>query len=169
MAKIKITLDPGATMPTRATKGSVGYDVTCLRFYAVDPEGNKRQIETEDDLEQLVDDKFPTDYVELHTGVHVQPEEGYRIDLCPCSRIAKAHVIYGNGIGHIDPDFTGGMRVILNTLDYDWYICDLKKFLPGCVIGQLIILPKIDADWIVTDKLDETVRGDGGFGSTEKK
>lgn len=162
-------LEDGATMPTRATSGSVGYDVTCLRFYAVDYNENKRQVETENDLEQLADDKFPVDYVELHTGVHVQPEEGYRIDLCPCSRIAKPHVIYGNGIGHIDPDFTGGMRVILNTLDSNWDIDDLKKFLPACVIGQLIILPKIDAEWEVTDKLDETDRADGGFGSTEKK
>ena len=168
MAKIKIMLEDGATMPTRATSGSVGYDVTCLRFYVVDFDDNKRQIETEDDLEELADDKFQVDYVELHTGVHVQPEDGYRIDLCPCSRIAKTHVIYGNGIGHIDPDFTGGMRVILNTVDDGWYIRDLKKFLPSCVIGQLIILPKIDADWIVTDKLDETDRADGGFGSTEK-
>lgn len=169
VAKIKIKLDEGAKMPTRATAGSVGYDVTCLRFYAVGLDGNKRQIETEDDIEDMVDDKFQVDYVELHTGVHVQPEDGYRIDLCPCSRIAKSHVIYGNGIGHIDPDFTGGMRVILNTVDDGWYVRDLKKFLPECVIGQLIVLPKIDAQWIVTDELDETERGDGGFGSTEKK
>lgn len=166
---IKIKLAPGATMPTRATSGSVGYDVNCLRFYAVDFDDNKRQIESEDDLEEMADDKFQVDYVELHTGVHVQPEEGYRIDLCPCSRIAKTHVIYGNGIGHIDPDFTGGMRVILNTVDDGWYIRDLKKFLPGRVIGQLIILPKIDAVFEQVEELEATERGEGGFGSTAGK
>lgn len=161
-------LEDGATMPTRATDGSVGYDVTCLRFYAVDPEGNKRQVETEDDVEQLVEDKYQVHHIELHTGVHVQPEDGYHVNLFPNSRIGKLTVIYGNSVGVIDPDYTGGIRAILNNVGEGWYVGELKKFLPKCVIGQLIILPKFDADWEVTDKLDETVRGDGGFGSTEK-
>ncbi len=167
MAKIKIKLDSGAEMPTRATKGSVGYDVKSIALVSVDLDGNKTRIYDKEHLLWFMESLKPTHHFEVHTGVHVQPEEGYRVDLCPNSRIAPLDVIYGNGIGHIDPDFTGGIRAILNRVG-GWVLEDIEQFLPGNVIGQLIILPKIDAEWELTDKLDETERGDGGFGSTAK-
>lgn len=167
MAKIKIKLDPGAAIPTRATDGSVGYDVKCLEMYVVEPDGEKHRVYTEDDLYSLAGKGIYVQYVECVTGVHVQPEDGYYVVLAPCSRIAKTGIIYGNGEGKIDPDFTGSMKAVLQSTRESWLVPNMVKFLPGNVIGQLIILPKIDADFELTDKLDETQRGDGGFGSTE--
>lgn len=169
MAKIKIKLDPGATMPTRATNGSVGYDVTCLKMYIVTTDGKKHQVFDEDYLNWLAETPMQVSHVECVTGVHVQPEDGYYVVLAPCSRIAKTGIIYGNGEGKIDPDFTGSVKAMLQSVKGAWHIPSMLKFLPGKVIGQLIILPKIDAEWVLTDKLDKTERGDGGFGSTEKK
>lgn len=168
MAKIKIKLDNGAVMPTRATDGSVGYDVTCLEMYIVDDEDRKHRVYNEEYLRWLAKQDVRVSYVECVTGLHVQPEDGYYVVLAPCSRIAKTGIIYGNGEGKIDPDFTGSMKAVLQNTKQHWTVGLIEKFLPSKVIGQLIILPKIDAEWEVTDKLDETKRGDGGFGSTEK-
>ena len=167
--KIKIMLDDGASMPTRATDGSVGYDVRSTALYVVDGDGDKLKCYTEDDLYNLVECGHQANYIEVHTGVHVQPEDGYHVELFPNSRIGKLKVIYGNSIGLIDPDYTGGIRVILNNTDDAWHVSEVIKFLPSNVVGQLVIRKKYDAEWELTNKLDETVRGDGGFGSTEKK
>ena len=168
MAKIKIKLDPGAEMPTRATDGSVGYDVKCLEMYIVTTDGKKHRVYNEEYLYWLAETNIEVSHVECITGVHVQPEDGYYVVLAPNSRISKTGIIYGNGEGKIDPDFTGSMKAVLQSVKGSWQVPAMVKFLPGNVIGQLIILPKIDAEWELTDKLDETKRGDGGFGSTEK-
>lgn len=168
MAKIKIMLDPGAVMPTRATDGSVGYDVKCLEMYIVTTDGKKHRVYNEEYLYWLAETDIEVSHVECITGVHVQPEDGYYVVLAPNSRIAKTGIIYGNGEGKIDPDFTGSIKAVLQSVKGSWQVPAMVKFLPGNVIGQLIVLPKIDAEWELTDKLDETKRGDGGFGSTEK-
>lgn len=166
-ANIKIELEPGATMPVRATAHAVGYDVTSIRMFAVSDTGEKRPCYNRQDLVDLETDEFPCSYVEVHTGVHVQPEPPYYVQLHPCSRIAPLSVIYGNGLGNIDPDFTGGMRIILNSVREYWKIDDIAQFLPGNVAGQLIISEFIGANWHQVKTLDPTVRGAGGFGSTD--
>ena len=155
-------------MPTRATKGSVGYDVKCLELYGVHTDGTKYRIYDEDYIDYMIEKKIGFHHLEVNTGVHVQPEDGYYVELVPNSRLGKLNVIYGNSIGVIDPDYTGAIRVLLNTTKPFWDDDVIKKFLPGNVVGQLIVRQKFDAEWELTDKLDETVRGDGGFGSTEK-
>lgn len=167
IANIKIMLEPGASMPTQGTRESVGYDVTSLRLYAVSDSGEKRPCYNRQDLLDLADEEFPCAYVEVHTGVHVQPEPPYYVQLHPCSRIGRLKVIYGNGLGIIDPDFTGGMRIILNSVTEDWKVDDIVKFLPSQVVGQLIITERIGANWHLVEALDPTERGAGGFGSTD--
>lgn len=169
MAKIKIKLDPGASMPTRATDGSVGYDVKCLEMYVVEPDGKKQRVYNEEYLYWLAETDIEVSHLEIVTGVHVQPEDGYYVELVPNSRLGKLGLVYGNSIGVIDPDYTGSIKVLLQSVVGSWQVPRMVKFLPGNVVGQLIIRPKIDAEWEVTDKLDKTQRGDGGFGSTEGK
>lgn len=162
-----IQLDPGATMPRRATEGSVGYDVTCLEFYIVMPDGEKLRVLSKDDLEAILAEDMNINYIELHTGVHISPQEGYYADIVPNSRMGKMSVIYGNTPGIIDPDYTGGIRVILNNTNC-WFISEMEKLLPGNVIGQLIFRPVIRAHFREVKQLKATARGDGGFGSTER-
>jgi deoxyuridine 5'-triphosphate nucleotidohydrolase len=176
--KIKIKLDEGATMPTRATSGSVGYDVTALRVRALGCFDGDAYL-TKENIKQQCDQykhfsvgcgglgkaRLHTYKLIIDTGVHVQPEDGYYVELVPNSRLAKLGLIYGNSIGVIDPDYTGSIKCVLDVLDTAVFE-HLEHFLPGNVVGQLIIRKKYDAGFIQVDELDETDRGDGGFGST---
>ena len=168
MAKIKIKLDEGAVMPTRAHSSDVGYDVKCLEFYLVSRFGDKTRIYDKNHLDLALSRVSTVHHVEIDTGVHVQPEDGYYVELVPNSRIGKTQLIYGNSFGVIDPEYTGSMKVMLNCVSECWLRDDLGKFLPNNVVGQLIVRKKLDAEFTVVDELDTTVRGDGGFGSTEK-
>jgi dUTP pyrophosphatase len=168
MAKIKIMLEDGAAMPTRAHDTDVGYDVKALRTWLVQGDGTEHELESTADCIAMKYKGIDCAKVKIDTGVHVTPSDGYYIELVPNSRLAKTPFMYGNSFGVIDPAYTGSMRVILNCVNR-LTPEDLYNFLPGKVVGQLIIRPKLDAEWELTDKLDETKRGDGGFGSTEKK
>lgn len=167
MPKIKVMLDPGAAMPTRATKGSVGYDVCSYKLYLVHDNGSETICETQEQIRPTLYDNRIC-YLKIDTGVHVTPEEGYYIDLVPNSRQGKTSLCWNGSIGVIDPDYTGSIKIMVSTKNKEFNHDDVAKLLPGNVVGQLIIRQKIDADLEFTDKLDETERGDGGFGSTEK-
>ena len=66
-----------------------------------------------------------------------------------------------NGVGVIDSDYTGEIKVALcNISDADYVIN------PGDRIAQMVIMPVAAIEFIEADELDETERGDGGFGST---
>ncbi len=166
--KVKVQLDEGAQLPSRAHDTDVGYDVKALHVTVVDITGDEYPIRDKEDAESLCEmDLYPVK-VKIDTGVHVKPEHGYWVELVPNSRLAKTAFIYGNSIGVIDPDYTGSMRVILNVLTPSEFYRDIFKFIPGETVGQLIIHEQLSLDIEVVDKLDDTVRGDGGFGSTEK-
>lgn len=166
MAKIKIKLDPGAAIPTRATKGSVGYDVKSVKLSLMHDNGAETICETLDQIKAVLYNDHIT-YLKVDTGVHVTPEEGYYVELVPNSRQGKTSLCWNSSIGVIDPDYTGSVKIMLKTTRREWCLDDVVKLLPGNVVGQLIIRPKIDAEWELTDKLEETERGDGGFGSTD--
>lgn len=170
--KIKIMLDDGATMPTRATDGSVGYDVKATHVQWHDYVEYFTVVTTGRWFERILNlkgiralSRILPRYVVCHTGIHIQPQDGYYVELLPNSRWGKRGVITYSP-GQIDPDYTGEVKAIFKILPW-WF--GGRAVEVGDVVGQLIIRQKIDADWEVTDKLDETERGDGGFGSTEKK
>lgn len=171
-AKIKIMLNNGATMPTRATTDSVGYDVRATYVTPCEYIEYPARVENKEWYTSLFSKLkhymavvcFPRIYV-CHTGIHLKPEEGYYVELLPNSRWGKRGVITYSP-GQIDPDYTGEIIAIFKTLP--WWL-DWGKISAGDVIGQLIVRHKIDADFERVNKLDETERGEGGFGSTEKK
>ena len=167
MAKIKIKLDPGASMPTRATDGSVGYDVKSVKLYLIHDDGAETICETPEQIKSTWYNNRIS-YFKIDTGIHVTPEDGYYVELVPNSRQGKTSLRWNASIGVIDPDYTGSIKIMVSTTLNECNPNDLAKLLPGNVVGQLIIRPKIDAEWEVTNKLDETQRGDCGFGSTEK-
>ena len=162
--KIKIKLDEGATMPTRAHDTDVGYDIRAL---SVEPsEGRTLYITGYKNEIARGSHNFSyitfNNYVVVHTGVHIQPEPGYYAELIPNSRWGKrSYICYSPGI--IDPGYTGEIIAIFKPHPWDEVEDSIN---PGDVVGQLIIRKKYDAEFEVTDKLDETDRGEGGFGST---
>lgn len=165
---IKTQLDEGAVMPTRAHDTDVGYDVKALRTWVVQGDGTEHEVKTIGDCRRLTWYGIDVAKVKIDTGVHVTPPHGYYVELVPNSRLAKTPFMHANSIGIIDPEYTGSIKVVLNVIG-----CitseGVNNLLPGNVVGQLIIRKKYDAEFIQVDSLDETDRGDGGFGSTENK
>lgn len=134
---IKIKLDNGAIAPTRAHTYDAGLDL-----YAIE-DGYIRcnQSRTFD------------------TGVHIAIPEGY-VGLVK----SKSGLMCNHGIitdGTIDAHYTGSIKVCLFNLGASKY--EVKA---GDKIAQLVITPCILPKLELVDKLEETDRGDRGFGST---
>lgn len=99
----------------------------------------------------------------LPTGVAVAIPEGYVGLLMARSSMGFQHgiVLSTNGVGVIDSDYRGDIRVGLwNRRDTPYTIH------PGDRIAQLLLVPVLRPELLWTDALPETVRGSGGFGST---
>lgn len=164
-AKVKVKLDAGAVMPRYAHSTDVGADVVALRTWLVQGDGMEHELRTMTDCLAMQAMQIDCAKVKIDTGVHAQPEEGYYIELVPNSRIAKTPFSYANSIGIIDPTYTGSIRVVLNVINFPTPD-ELAQFLPGKVVGQLIVRHRHEADFVQVDTLETTERGDGGFGST---
>lgn len=137
--KIKVVLDEGATLPTRAHPTDAGLDL-----YAKE----RRAIR-------------PLNWEKVDTGVHIQIPEGY-VGLIT----SKSGLMANDGItcrGTIDSGYTGSIQAVLFNHSRLHYIVE-----KGQKVAQLVILPIAtpDPEWV--DALEETDRGSGGFGSTGK-
>lgn len=137
MDRIKVMLDEGAFLPTRAHDTDAGLDL-----YA-----------TEDAV------IFRDDSHIFDTGVHVQIPEGYVGFLKSKSGLNVNQGIQSAGV--IDCGYTGSIRVKL--YNHGFGAVHIKR---GQKISQLVILPIITPDLELVDSLEETERGDGGFGSS---
>lgn len=137
--KMKIKLDPGAKMPTRAHPYDAGLDL-----YA--KEGDVLR---------------PCYHEVFDTGVHVQIPEGYYGEIRSRSGLMVNHHIVTDGT--IDSHYTGSIRVKLFNLSNRAY-----KVQAGEKIAQLVIVPCLLPDLELVNSLEETDRGYNGFGSTGK-
>lgn len=96
------------------------------------------------------------------TGIRVAIPEGYEGQVRPRSGLAlRQGLSIPNAPGTIDADYRGEVKVILINLGQEPIL--IRK---GDRIAQLVICPIVRAELVVSEKLPETVRGDGGFGST---
>ena len=137
--KLKVVLDPGAILPTRAHPTDAGLDL-----YAK----NNAIIR-------------PGTWAQFDTGVHVAIPEGYVGMVTSKSGLMSKEGLTSRGT--IDCGYTGSIRVALfNHSIKNAYI------LKGQKISQLVVLPIITPEMEVVDSLEDTERGSGGFGSTGK-
>lgn len=135
--KIKIKLDPEAYVPERAHKQDAGLDLfTPYRFILP---GN--------------------DTMTIDTGVHVEIPEGYVGFLKSKSGLNVRYSITSEGV--IDAGYTGSIKVKLYNNNKRDHV-----FLEGDKISQLVILPILTPEIELVESLDETERGNNGFGST---
>lgn len=103
--------------------------------------------------------------VELYdTGIKVTPPFGYYFDLVPRSSIIKSGYILANNIGIIDRSYLGAIKVPLIKIDKNKP--DLE--LPNRLV-QIIPRKAIHCNIVEVKSLENTSRGDGGFGSTNKE
>lgn len=134
---MKIMLDKGALMPTRAHPYDAGLDL-----YAM--EGGTIPFD---------------DSLTFDTGVHVEIPEGYVGFIKSKSGLMTRFGITTDGT--IDAHYTGSIRVCLFNHGDHYY-----GVRAGDKIAQLVILPCLLPELEIVDSLEETDRGDGGFGST---
>lgn len=165
-----VLLDPGATIPTRAHETDVGYDVTSISLSAILRNGARVIIDNVEQLPDIAcasfhDENYIIEYYVVDTGVHITPPPGYYFELVPNSRQAKTTIAWNNSFGVIDPAYTGSIKIIIKHAMYK----DLTRYLPGNVVGQLILRPHLSTTFTQVDHLTPTDRADGGFGSTENK
>ena len=104
----------------------------------------------------------PSQRLVVKTGLFISLQQGYEAQIRPRSGLAlKKGVTVLNSPGTIDADYRGEIGVILiNLSDSDFEINT------GDRIAQMIIAKHETIEWEAVDKLDESVRGDKGFGST---
>jgi dUTP pyrophosphatase len=98
------------------------------------------------------------------TGLFLGIPEGYEAQVRPRSGLAAKHgITVLNSPGTIDADYRGEVKVILVNLSSESF--EIK---PGERIAQLVVARCEQVAWEEVPELDETRRGEGGFGSTGK-
>jgi len=106
----------------------------------------------------------PMERALVPTGLFIELEPGYEAQIRARSGLAIKHGIgLVNGIGTIDSDYRGEIKILLiNWGDEDFHINS------GDRIAQIIIAKYERIEWEVTNEINETKRGSGGFGHTGK-
>ena len=145
MAKVLVKkLDPKVKLPAYKTNGASGMDL--MAFI-------KNPINVKSKTSSMVP-----------TGLTVAFSENYEIQIRPRSGLAaKNNISVLNTPGTIDSDYRGEIKIIIyNHGDNDFLINN------GDRIAQMVLVPIAKISFEETDNLPETVRGEGGFGSTGK-
>ena len=135
-------LDPRAVMPSYGTKYAAGADL-----YAVC------------DGEIVIE---PGQTVLVHTGLAMEIPEGYVGLVYARSGLAcKRGLAPANKVGVIDADYRGEIMVALYN-----HSKKTEILAAGERIAQMVIAPFLSVSYEEADELSDTVRGEGGFGST---
>lgn len=101
----------------------------------------------------------------IHTGIYIALPKGYECQIRPRSGLAlKKGITVLNTPGTIDADYRGEIGVILINLSNEPFIVE-----NGERICQMVIKEYTRGNWNVVESLDDTQRGDGGFGHTGVK
>ena len=96
------------------------------------------------------------------TGLRIQLPEGYECQIRPRSGLALKHgVTVANAPGTVDADYRGEIGIILINLSDETFVIN-----PGERIAQMVVAPYSRVQWRLAESLDDSQRGDGGFGHT---
>ena len=144
MIQIKIKSDSGF-LPEYETEGSAGMDV---RAFIKEPIKLK-----------------PGERAQVPTGLRIQLKPGYEVQIRARSGLAARNVIgLLNGVGTVDSDYRGEIKILLiNHGDEDFIITN------GDRIAQMLVASYEKVDWQLSGELEDTERGEGGFGHTGVK
>ena len=101
----------------------------------------------------------------IPTGLHIALPEGYEAQVRPRSGLALKHgLTVLNTPGTIDADYRGEIGVVLINLSQEDFVIN-----DGERIAQMVIAHHEQGDFVVVEELDETERGEGGYGHTGVK
>ena len=140
---LNMTLDEGAREPTYAHSTDAAADLYAADTVTLEPHSLGNMI---------------------RTGVHIQLPEGWMAMIVPRSSIgSKTPLRLSNSVGIIDNHYTGALGVLYDNIGNDSYTIQA-----GDRIAQLIVMPSYRFKANVVTELEETERGQEGFGSTGK-
>ena len=143
--QIKIINKSQHALPNYETNASAGMD---LRANLIEPITLK-----------------PLERTIVKTGLFIELPIGYEAQVRPRSGLAAKHgITVLNSPGTVDADYRGEIGVILVNLSQNDFTIE-----NGERVAQLVIAKHERAQWIETEVLSETSRGEGGFGSTGVK
>jgi dUTP pyrophosphatase len=132
-------------LPAYATEGAAGMDIRA----------NLDGPVTLDSLDRYL----------VPTGLYIELPDGYEAQMRPRSGLAiKQGITCLNSPGTIDSDYRGELKVVLVNLGKETQVIQ-----HGDRIAQLVIAKAEQADLILVQQLNDTVRGAGGFGHTGVK
>ncbi len=138
-------LDPRATIPTYGSEFSAGADLYAISDADITIEPGKTVL--------------------VHTGIALEIPAGYGGFIFARSGLAsKKGLAPANKVGVIDADYRGEIMVALHN-----HSSVSATVSAGERIAQLVIMPYLAAEFFEVGELSETVRGEGGFGSTGRK
>ena len=163
-------LDDKAVVPSRAHQTDSGWDLTVIGI-----------------------DKIKGDTIFFKTGLQVKPPSGHYFEIYPRSSISPLPLMLANSVGIIDESYTGELIVAIRVLhshigtssERDTYPSGMINALdarPASMtevanlilgkkpkIAQMILRKRIDTSFEEADKIEDTDRGTGGFGSSDLK
>ena len=145
MIQVKVINKGKQPLPAYATEQSAGMDLRA-------------------DIEQPVTLK-PLERRLIPTGLHIALPQGYEAQVRPRSGLALKHgITVLNTPGTIDADYRGEIGVVLVNLSNEDFVVN-----PGERVAQMVIATYEQAVLQTVDTLDETERGEGGYGHTGVK
>ena len=98
----------------------------------------------------------------IPTGLRIQLPQGYECQIRPRSGLALRHGLsLVNTPGTVDADYRGEIGIIFINLSNEPY-----TIAPGERIAQMVVKEYVHVSWDPVGRIDDTVRGDGGFGHT---
>lgn len=138
-------INENAVIPTRGSDFAAGYDL----YACIDEDIVVKAGET----------------VKIPTGIAVEIPEGYAGLVYARSGLAtKKGLAPANKVGVVDADYRGEILVFLHNHSNNDAIIEVKER-----IAQLVVTPFLSVEFNEVSELSETVRGEGGFGSTGRK
>ena len=145
MIKIKVVNRGHQQLPAYATPQSAGMDLRANLSEPITLHPMERRL--------------------IPTGLHIALPEGYEAQVRPRSGLALKHgLTVLNTPGTIDADYRGEIGVVLINLPQDDFVIN-----DGERIAQMVIARHEQGDLVVVEELDQTERGEGGYGHTGVK
>lgn len=140
---------PNAVTPQMATDYSVAFDVTATTI-------------------EIEYDNTHTPTVTVGLGIAAEVPLGYHLKLYARSSLSNTNWVLGNSVGVIDTDYRGELKMKFKYIGNEPTYQEKFPYNIGDRCGQLEIGRSISGEFVEVDTLQETKRGEGGFGSTGK-
>lgn len=142
--KVSVVIEKGVQLPQYESQGAAGLDVRA----------NIKESIVLGSLERVL----------IPTGIKMAIPEGYEVQVRPRSGLAFKHgITLLNTPGTIDSDYRGELKIIVANVSKEAYTIE-----PQERIGQLVLNKVEQMEFEIVENLEETERGEGGFGHTGK-